>query len=152
MTVASDIARAGEVLAQSMSSAFADMCFLDARPVPRATSDILPEIRAVIDALKPTSWRIELRLPASLQGRMREILFPDGAGVAGEEDAVLELLNVAAGAFLTGYFGRGQEIKLALPRLLYFGEACEGTELASFVLDVEGVLVGVWLYSVRYRY
>ena len=36
------------------------------------------------------------------------------------------MLNVAAGVFLTSYFGPGEDIKLELPQYLFFSEAPRG--------------------------
>jgi hypothetical protein len=129
-----------------------------------------PEARAAIDALEPVSCSIELRMGDSLRRRISDILFSGqaaGGSANGDasDDALLELLNVIAGSFLTDYFGPGGEIKLDLPRYLYFGDdaASTGREVpegqssgsrvvAELDLDAEGEPLKAVLSSVRYRY
>ena len=70
-----------------------------------------------------------------------------------------------AGTFLTDYFGPDVEIKLDLPRYLYFGDGAvvpgrdaqggqSGTSrvVAELDLDAEGEPLKAILSSVRYRY
>ena len=125
MSEAYDPARAGSALADAVSCAFGDMTFLDAEPLPAGRAVSLPEslpeeTRAIIDLLRPASARLELRIPSELRARMLEILYSGDSESEGEgeerDDSILELLNVIAGQFVTRYFCRGNDVKLALPR------------------------------------
>jgi len=154
------------MLEAAISRVFAEMAFIDAertvRPLPMAQ----PEARAAIDALEPASCSIELRMGDSLRRRIADILFSGQAGSGtASDDALLELLNVISGSFLTDYFGPGVEIKLDLPRYLYFGDeapvagrdapgsqASASRVVAELDLDAEGEPLKAILSSVRYRY
>lgn len=147
-----DPARAAGILMEAFSSTFADMAFIDIEPATDKGALILDPIRAAIDVLKPVSCRLEIECPASLKARVEETLF-QGQGEGGSEaDSLLEMLNVAAGVFLTAYFGSGAEVKLELPEYLYFSDGSEGDVLAQAAGDAEGVPVRAVLRSVRYRY
>lgn len=170
MTEPFDPSRAAPMLGAAVSRVFADMAFIDAGPAPRPRGMSQPEARAAIDALEPASCSIELRMGDSLRRRIADILFSgqaaSGAGNGdASDDALLELLNVIAGSFLTDYFGPGGEIKLDLPRYLYFGDeaASAGRDaqggmgsgsrvVAELDLDAEGEPLKAILSSVRYRY
>jgi hypothetical protein len=149
-----EASRAETLLREAMTSTLADMAFLDALPAPLSppAADAKAEYRAAIDALKPTSCRIELRATSSFCARVASILFADDEGGAAQDDALLEILNIATGKFLTDYFGPGNEVKLELPRFIYFDEGEEGSPIAAFGLDVEGESLTVSLSAVRYRY
>lgn len=166
MTEPFDPSRAAPMLEAAVSRVFADMAFIDAERSPRPVQVAQPEARAAIDALEPASCSIELRMGDSLRRRIADILFSGQAG-SGEasDDALLELLNVIAGSFLTDYFGPGGEIKLDLPRYLYFGDeaALPGRDaqggpgggsrvVAELDLDAEGEPLKAILSSIRYRY
>jgi len=166
MTEPFDPSRAAPMLEAAVSRVFADMAFIDAGRSPRPVQVAQPEARAAIDALEPASCSIELRMGDSLRRRIADILFSGQAG-SGEasDDALLELLNVIAGSFLTDYFGPGGEIKLDLPRYLYFGDeaALPGRDaqggpgggsrvVAELDLDAEGEPLKAILSSIRYRY
>jgi len=176
MTEPFDPSRAAPMLEAAVSRVFADMAFIDAGRSPRPVQVAQPEARAAIDALEPASCSIELRMGDSLRRRIADILFSGQAGsgeasddalLDGEasDDALLELLNVIAGSFLTDYFGPGGEIKLDLPRYLYFGDeaALPGRDaqggpgggsrvVAELDLDAEGEPLKAILSSIRYRY
>lgn len=166
MTEPFDPARAAPMLGAAVSRVFADMAFIDAEATHSPRSMAQPEARAAIDALEPASCSIELRMGDSLRRRIADILF-SGQGESGAacDDAILELLNVIAGSFLTEYFGPGGEIRLDLPRYLYFGDEAPGPSrdaqdgqsggsrlVAELDLDAEGEPLKAILYSVRYRY
>jgi hypothetical protein len=160
-----DAARAAAFLMETLSTTFADMAFIDVEPTradmraPGAPihggpgdSSARPPVRAAIDVLKPLSCRLEIECPAELKERIEETLF-EGQGEGGsEEDSLLEMLNVAAGVFLTLYFGTGADIKLELPEYLYFTEGTEGEILAEASADAEGQPLRAVLRSIRYRY
>ena len=166
MTEPFDPSRAAPMLEAAVSRVFADMAFIDAEKAQRPVQVAQPEARAAIDALEPVSCSIELRMGDSLRRRISDILFSgQAASGAASDDALLELLNVIAGSFLTDYFGPGGEIKLDLPRYLYFGDdaASSGREaqeaqssgsrvVAELDLDAEGEPLKAVLSSVRYRY
>jgi hypothetical protein len=155
-----DPVRAAAILMETLSSTFADMTFIDvepardggaAMPSPTGAASLAP-VRAAIDVLKPVSCRLEIECPASLRERIEETLF-QGRGEGGSEaDSLLEILNVAAGVFLTAYFGPGADIKLELPEYLYFPDGSEGDILAFAAGDAEGEPIRALLRSVRYRY
>ena len=170
MTEPFDPSRAAPMLEAAVSRVFADMAFIDAERAARPLQMPPSEARAAIDALEPASCSIELCMGDSLRRRIADILFSgqtgSGApsGVA-SDDALLELLNVIAGSFLTDYFGPVGEIKLDLPRYLYFGDessaagrelpasqASESRVVAELDLDAEGEPLKAILSSVRYRY
>jgi hypothetical protein len=147
-----DPARAATILMETLSSTFADMAFIDVEPARARGALILDPVRAAIDVLKPVSCRLEIECPASLKERIEATLF-QGLGEGGNEaDSLLEMLNVAAGVFLTAYFGPGADIKLELPEYLYFSDGSEGEVLAEAAGDAEGVPLRAVLRSVRYRY
>jgi hypothetical protein len=143
-------ARGAAVLMEALTSVFADFGYIDVMP-SRERFDAIPSpVRAVIDALKPVSCRIEIECPASLKERIESTIFAGEAEVQG--DSLLEVLNVVAGAFLTGYFGPGADIKLELPQYLYFSDGSEGEKLAEVFADAEGSPIRAALRSIRYRY
>jgi hypothetical protein len=147
-----DEAKASAILGAAVSEVFSDMAFLDAQ-VSFANHGLDGKsVRAAIDVLKPASCRLELRLAESLRSRIFDILYVDGPPVGASEDAVLELLNVMAGSFLTEYFGEAGDIRLELPRYLYLNGEAEGQALVDLGFDVEGEALRVLLSSVRYRY
>ena len=150
-------ARASALLLEALSSTFADMAFIDVEraraaageraraaagipapaPEPRAES-----VRVAIDVLRPLSLRLELECSVSLKERIEATLFQDESSAerASREDSLLEILNVAAGVFLTSYFGPGADIKLELPQYLFVSDGSEGERLRAA------------LRSIRYRY
>ena len=149
-----DPVRARACLQSAVMETLAEMAFLDALP-PEDRKDESAEpldVRAAIDVLKPTSCRVEIRSPSEFRGRISDILFPPGEGEGAQDDAFLEILNVATGKFLTDYFEPGTEMKLELPRFLFLDDGAEGREICSFELNAEGFPVSVILSSVRYRY
>lgn len=150
-----DQERARTLLSETISSVFADMAFLDLEE-PKAGASTTParlEVRAAIDVLKPISWRIELACSQALKSRIEETLSLGGDdGGQDTGDSILEMLNVAAGSFLTSYFGPGTAIKLELPQYLYFPEDESGEALAEADCDAEGERIRISLRSVRYRY
>jgi len=149
-----DPGRAAALLMEALSSTFADLAFIDVEPAAGAASekDIVSPLRAAIDVLKPVSCRLEISCPAGLRDRIEAILFQDKIEERGEQDSLLEILNVVAGQFLTLYFGAGTDVKLELPQYLYLAEPDEGAILAQAAGDAEGEPVFATLRSVRYRY
>jgi CheY-specific phosphatase CheX len=152
--------RAVSVLADSVSSVFADMAFIDVERAKQSeTSGLEPasetERRAVIDVLSPLSCRIELTITTALRDRILDTLFGDldkDEQRKTAEDPLLEMLNIIAGSFLSAYFGPGTDIQLELPRYLYFSESAQGQPVSSITLDAEGEPLKASISSVRYRY
>jgi hypothetical protein len=149
-----DPARAAAILMETISSTFADMAFIDVEPAKEgsALAEIEAPVRAAIDVLRPVSCRLEIRCPASLRARIEATLFQGQGEGRSEEDSLLEILNVAAGVFLTSYFGPGADIKLELPQYLFSSDGSEGEVLASADGDAEGEPLRAALTSIRYRY
>jgi len=149
-----DPVRAAATLMKAISSTFADMAFLDVRPAREGAERERIElpVSAAIDVLRPVSCRLEIQCPGSLKRRIDAILFQGQEQGESGEDSLLEILNVAAGVFLTSYFGPGADIKLELPQYLYFSDGSEGEILASAEADAEGEPLRAALRSVRYRY
>ena len=146
--------RAASVLMSALSSTLAEFAFIDVEPAGTgdSSSPVKTPVRAAIDVLKPVSCRIEIECPISLRNRIEETLF-QGQGEAGDgDDSLLEILNVAAGVFLTSYFGPEVDIKLELPQYLYVSGPDEGAILAEAAGDAEGEPISAVLRSVRYRY
>jgi len=150
--------KARPILMEILSSTFADMAFIDVEPSRPAGEEgasaqggFVPPIRAAIDVLRPISCRLEIECPVELKQRIDETLF-QGESEGGQEDSLLEILNVAAGVFLTAYFGAGADIKLELPQYLYFSDGSEGEILAEARGDAEGLALRAVLRSIRYRY
>jgi hypothetical protein len=168
--------RAGKILADSITSVFADMAFIDverkgeattvtgtangtpiAAAAPRASADSSfdGERRAAINVLSPLSCRIELKINTPLRDRILETLFGDSMDQEQKksaEDPLLEMLNIIAGSFLSSYFGSGTNIQLELPRYLYLGEESPGQSVSSIAMDAEGEPLEAFISSVRYRY
>ena len=150
-----DSARAGAALMKAVIDGMADMAFLDAvpRPLEPVPASGPLGFHAAIDVLRPVSCRIELQSREELLERITDILFEASAPEGPErEDAVLELLNVIAGSFLTAYFGPGTDIKLELPRCMFSSGGDEGDSIARIDFDAEGSPLRVSLSSIRYRY
>jgi hypothetical protein len=157
--------KAADLLAESISSAFADMAFID---VQKVSTDTTPDavIHAgtpvpdnercvVIDVLMPLSCRIELKVDVALRDHIVETLFgdfPENEQKKMAEDSILEMLNVIAGSFISAYFGPDTTIQLELPRLLYIAESPVGQTVARVLMDAEGIPLTANLTSVRYRY
>lgn len=169
-----DAGRVSTALSAAVGTVFADMAFIDAScsaaiiagasggesPGAGAATGEL-DVRAAIDILKPLSCSLELRMPRSLSDAIKETLgagddagSPDGPPT---DDAVLEMVNVLAGTFLSEYFGPGAPIKLELPQYLYEGlgyaePLADGEPLAMLRCDAEGRPFEAYIHSVRYRY
>jgi hypothetical protein len=168
MTEPFEAAKAAPILRDAVCAVMADMAFIDTEALPpglkaarnaaaqdpaAAGKGAAAMSRAAIDALKPASCCIELRMTEALRARITDILYAgDGPEDASQDEAVLEILNVIAGNFLTGYFGAGTEIKLSLPRFMYAGETPEGSAVVELAFDSEGEPLEAVLSSVRYRY
>jgi len=148
MSEALDTGRAVEALGRAATQAFADMAFIDAR-CSVLEGPLAYDVCAAIDILKPLSCRLELRMPRSLSDSIVETL---GSGSPAVDDAVLEMVNVLAGVFLSEYFGPGSAVKLELPAFLYEPGPDEGTPIASVRGDAEGTPFAAVIRSVRYRY
>jgi len=154
--------RAEKILAECVTSVFADMAFIDivqnvtendAQNVGRKGSK--DERRAAIDVLAPLTCRIELKINTPLRDRILKTLFGDIAESDMKktaEDPLLETLNIIAGTFLSAYFGSGTDIQLELPRYLYSDEQTPGQEISALRMNAEGEPVEVILSSIRYRY
>jgi hypothetical protein len=154
MSLTIEPARAAAILMDAIASTFADMAFVDVEPASEgsASAEIEAPVRAAIDVLKPVSCRLEIRCSSSLKARIEATLFQGEGEGRIEEDSLLEILNVAAGVFLTSYFGPGADIKLELPQYLFSSEGSEGEILASAEGDAEGEPLRAALTSIRYRY
>jgi len=151
-TGALDPARAGSCLSESVSATLAEMAFVDAIALPQgAASPGSGGPVATIDVLAPLSLRIELGFSDALRARIVSTLFAGEAAPGGAAgDAILEILNVIAGSFLSLYFGPGTPVSLSLPRYLRGAEA--GEPVASVEFDAEGERASASVLSVRYRY
>lgn len=147
-----DPARAGRCLSDSVSATLAEMVFVDATALPPDSTATDPGGPvATIDVLAPLSLRIELGFSDALRARVVSTLFAGEAAPGGAAgDAILEILNVVAGAFLSLYFGPGTPVSLSLPRYLRGAEA--GEPVASAAFDAEGERASASVLSVRYRY
>lgn len=157
--------RASRLLAESLTAAFGDMAFIDARTVSVDTGESgtiragtpVPDGQrcAVIEALMPLSCRIEFVTDIALRDRIIDTLFGDRDAAVQKklaDDSLLEILNVVAGSFLSSYFGGDAAIQLELPRLLYLAESPVGQTVARVVMDAEGIPLTARITSVRYRY
>jgi hypothetical protein len=152
--------KAGLLLADCVSSVFADMAFIDVQEVldgdlPGAPAETAGERCVAIDVLAPLSCRIELRINNALRDKIVENLFgeaPDSVQKKNGEDSLLEMLNIIAGTFLSAYFGSGVEIQLELPQYLYFQEQSQGQIVSKVHMTAEGEPLTITLHSVRYRY
>jgi hypothetical protein len=147
------------ILEQTLSSVLADMAFLDCQvPVNQVPGDRSGLTHCVaIDALKPGSFRIELRVSEAFRKKVIGMIVEPDAGPStdmdsSEADFLLEILNVLAGNFLTAYFGQEFEPKLELPRYLFFSDPTDGKAVAETWMDAEGELIEITLRSIRYRY
>ena len=150
-----DAVRAATILMDTIASTFADIAFIDVAPTRAGEPEkvIQAPLRAAIDVLKPVSCRIEIQCPATLKQRIEATLFQGEVRSGGkEEDAILEILNVTAGVFLTSYFGPGTDVKLELPQYLFLSDGSEGEILAQASGDAEGEPLRAVLRSIRYRY
>jgi hypothetical protein len=148
-----DEAKARRALEEAVVSTFADMFFVDAMPGAGAGVPAALDTCAGIDLLKPLSIQIQACFSAPLKRRAIDTLFVgDLTPDSDKEDAVLEIVNVIAGHFLTNYFGQGVSFKIELPRFLDPGGEGEGAPLFTQDFDAEGSGFRVALRSVRYRY
>lgn len=149
-----DPVKAAQMLADCVSSVFADMAFIDVQKSETAAT-VEDERCVAIDILAPVSCRIELRISRALRDKIVENLFgeaPDSVQKKNGEDSILEMLNIITGAFLSAYFGTGTEIQLELPQYLYFEEQSSGNVVAKVFMTAEGEPLNIALSSVRYRY
>jgi flagellar motor switch protein FliM len=150
--------KASVLLADSVTSVFADMAFIDVQEVFDENSfpvEIADERCVSIDVLSPLSCRIELRINQALRDKIVENLFggdPDSIQKKNGEDSILEMLNIITGSFLSAYFGAGTEIQLELPQYQYFNEQPQGQNVAKVLMLAENEPLTITLNSVRYRY
>lgn len=147
-----DTAKVASALCAATSSVFADMAFLDASCLPdedRYRPQEVFDICTVIDILKPLSWRLELRMPKTLSDSIMETLGSEGPDT---DDAVLEMVNILAGVFISEYFGPGAAIKLELPTYMYEAIDDEEEPIVRVLGNAEGTPFEVLIRSVRYRY
>jgi hypothetical protein len=154
-----DPLRVKAVLEETLTTVLADMAFLDCQPVSTPDQAVLTGLShcVAIDALKPGSFRIEIRVGEAFRKKIVSMLFDastaePGSPEASEADLLLEILNVATGNFMTTYFGPECAPKLELPRYLYFSDPAEGNVVAQTFMDAEGDFIQVTLRSIRYRY
>lgn len=147
-----DPGRAAITLMDTLSSVFADIAFIDVEAARGEAPSVQAPLRVAIDILRPVSCRLELECPATLKTRIDETLFQGEKPRGSEEDSLLEILNIAAGVFLSAYFGAGADIKLELPHYLYISDGSEGEVLAEASGDAEGEALHAVLRSIRYRY
>ena len=158
MTETIESGKASVLLAESVSSVFADMAFIDVQEV--FDEDSLPTVSSeercvTIDVLSPLSCRIELLINQALRYKIVENLFgaaPDSVQKKNGEDSLLEMLNIITGFFLSAYFGSGTEIQLELPQYQYFSEPSQGLSVAKVLMLAENEPLSITLNSVRYRY
>lgn len=147
-----DAEKAVSALCAATTSLFADMVFIDAVCVPDGAMDRPQapyDVCVAIDILKPLSCRLELRMPKVLSEQIVDTL---GSDEPGADDAVLEMVNILAGVFISEYFGPGATIKLELPMYVYEPPADEGAPIAVVLGDAEGTRFETLIRSVRYRY
>ncbi len=158
-----DAERAARVLSDTVPAVFAEMTFMDAVVLSAAWGPEADTVQGqgrtmlrthiAIDMLKPLSCRLELEFPRVLGDMVNETLYGDASEAGGNgEDATLEILNVSAGAFLSGYFGPGAAFKLELPFFIFGESEISGPAIARVEMDVEGMPVELTLRSIRYRY
>jgi len=147
-----DALKAVSALSAATTSLFADMVFIDAVCVPDGNPDrprVPYDVCVAIDILKPLSCTLELRMPGTLSEQIIETL---GSDEPGADDAVLEMVNILAGVFISEYFGAGAIIKLELPMYVYEPPADEDAPIAVVLGDAEGARFETLIRSVRYRY
>jgi hypothetical protein len=154
-----DATRAATLLSKAIVAVCADTAFIDVMP---ARAPIGPGIGfdgASIDVLRPVSCALELYFAPEFGAKVAGTLFSPGATLdengpseANARDSILEMLNIAAGTFLSDYCGPGADIKLELPRFLPGGPERSGGEVCSVDFDAEGLPLRAVLRSIRYRY
>lgn len=149
--------KTARLLADCVSSVFADMAFIDVQEAAESQTEkkTADERCVAIDVLAPISCRIELRISSGLRDKIVENLFgeaPDAIQKKTGEDSLLEMLNIITGSFLSAYFGAGTEIQLELPQYLYFNDQSQGNSVAKICMTAEGEPLNISLNSVRYRY
>lgn len=153
MTAVFDSAKAAGLLSETVTSVCADTAFLDASP---ARTPIGAQVRfegVAIDILRPISCALEFYFTAEFGGKLADALFEEGlSSDENARDSILELLNIAAGTFLSAYCGPGADIKLELPRFLSGAPEDEGETICSIDFDAEGLPLRAVLRSIRYRY
>jgi hypothetical protein len=148
-----DRGRAGALLSRAVMEALAETAFLDARPVVLPVEAEARLEGAAIDILRPLSCSLEFYFSPEFGAKVADTLFEGGkAGDQEARDSVLELLNIAAGSFLSAYCGPGADIKLELPRFLPGGPEGGGEAICTADFDAEGLPLRALLRSVRYRY
>jgi CheY-specific phosphatase CheX len=158
MTQTIEADRANALLGLYTTSVFADMAFMDVQKDTGGTTrkkDAEEILCASIDVLQPLSCRIELLITKTLLDRIVSNLFGEELPSPRQQeagDSLLEMLNIIAGNFLSGYFSTGTEIQLELPRYLYLGEQEQGEAVTCLDMNAEGEPLTVRLCSVRYRY
>jgi hypothetical protein len=154
-----DSLRVKSILEDTLTTVLAEMAFLDCVPASpdKVGGPAACDHCVAIDALKPGSFRIEMRVGEAFRKKIITMLFDPGSeGPAGsdtsEADMLLEILNVLTGNFISAYFGQESSPKLELPRYLFFTDPAEGEIVTQILMDAEGDLIQVVLRSVRYRY
>jgi hypothetical protein len=153
MTAVFDSAKAAELLSRAVASVCADTAFLDASPSRTPVGADVAFEGAAIDILRPISCALEFYFTEEFGAKLAGTLFEEGrSGDENARDCVLELLNIAAGTFLSAYCGPGADIKLELPRYLSGGPEGEGDAICSVDFDAEGLPLRAILRSIRYRY
>ena len=154
-----DAERVKPILEETVASVLAEMAFIDCLPAQAPSPEALAQLShcVAIDALKPGSFRLELRVAEQFRRKIINLLFDTESETLANQDSteadlLLEILNVMTGNFITQYFGSEAAPKLELPRYLYFTDTSEGDVVTNAVLDAEGDLIQVTLRSIRYRY
>ena len=154
-----DADRVRNVLGDTINSVLAEMAFLDCHEAAPGLPVAKPDTEhcVAIDVLKPGSFRIELRVGEQFRKKIISLLFDPAAADSpsqdkAEADLLLEILNVVAGNFISGYFGAQTAAKLELPRYLYYSDPAEGEIVAEIALDAESDPILATLRSIRYRY
>ena len=157
-----DAARAAALLSGAITEVCAETAFIDVQPAQAPIGREIPFNGASIDVLRPLSCALELHFTAEFGAKVAGNLFgyasADGASTdvastdAHAQDSVLELLNIAAGTFLSAFCGAGADIKLELPRFLPGGPELGADAVCSVDFDAEGLPLRAVLRSIRYRY
>ncbi|MEI6387132.1 MAG: hypothetical protein WCQ50_10875 [Spirochaetota bacterium] len=145
-----DPKKASDALIEAVQSSFAEMAFIDV-VVDSSNAEVPQHDRAAIDIMKPVSLRLEISASPGLRSRISDTLFGDMADRQ-KDDAFLELVNVAAGVFLSAYYGSGSEVRLELPRYLFGDDDIDGSLVTELKFNAEGEPIIAAIRSVRYRY
>lgn len=147
-----DAARAAALLTKAIVDVCADTAFIDVMPARTPIEEGAGFDGAAIDVLRPLSFALELYFTPQFGAKVAGALYAEGSTDAHARDSILEMLNIAAGTFLSDYCGAGADIKLELPRFLPGGPERSGDEACSLDFDAEGMPLRAVLRPIRYRY